>query len=107
MKSADNGQGAVGVSDRHPRGLIVTCTPALDDSASPADDAPRQEKERPRSRRSDVLEWLRRDDVLPQFVRFALVGGVSSAFYALVFWALEGLGSQPANVVAVVLSSIL
>jgi putative flippase GtrA len=85
----------------------VTCTPDLDRSASSADGEPSRVQHRPRSRRSDVLEWLQRDDVLSQFARFVLVGGVSSSFYALLFWALERLGSQPANVIAVVLSSIL
>jgi putative flippase GtrA len=84
----------------------VTCSSALDRSASSADGAPSQGQKRP-SRRSDLLEWLRRDDVLSQFARFVLVGGVSSGFYAMLFWALERLGPQPANVIAVVLSSIL
>ena len=85
----------------------MTCTAALDRSASSADGAPSQGPTQPRGRRSDVLRWLRGDDVLPQLTRFAMVGGVSSGFYALLFWVLEGLGPQPANVVAVALSSVL
>jgi putative flippase GtrA len=107
MKSADNGQGGVGVSDRTREDAIVTCTPALDRSATPADGAPSQAPQPPRSRRRDLHDWLRRDDVFAQLVRFALVGGISSSFYALLFWSLERFGSQQANVIAVVLSSIL
>jgi putative flippase GtrA len=87
----------------------VTCTPALDRPASSADavDAPPAVQTPSSSRRSQLIDWLRRDDVLSQFARFVLVGGLSSGFYALLFWALQTLGSQPANVIAVVCSSIL
>jgi putative flippase GtrA len=87
----------------------VTCTPALDRPAGSADAAgsPAPVQQRSSSRRSRLLAWLGRDDVLSQFARFVLVGGLSSGFYALLFWPLERFGSQPANVVAVVFSSIL
>lgn len=50
---------------------------------------------------------LRRDDVLAQFARFVLVGGASTATYALLFLALHGLGYLPANVGATIVTSVL
>jgi putative flippase GtrA len=88
----------------------VTCTPTLRHPAAPAEAGPEPSPARSRggTRRGAVLDRLRRDDVVAQFSRFVLVGGLSSAFYAVLFWALEDrLGNQPANVVAVVLSSIV
>ncbi len=87
----------------------MTCTPTARRPAAPAD-AVREPSDVPARRpgvRSELLDRLRRDDVLAQFTRFVLVGGLSSSFYTLLFWALHGLGSRPANVVAVVLSSIV
>jgi putative flippase GtrA len=109
MKSADNGQGRWESLPTPERTWIVIRTPALDRPAGPAAAAgsPSPGQEPPSSRRSAVLEWLGRDDVLSQFARFVLVGGLASGFYALLFWPLEQFGSQPANVVAVVFSSIL
>ena len=52
-------------------------------------------------------ERARRDDTLGQFVRFVLVGGTSTAVYALLFLALGWLGYLPAHVVATVASSVL
>jgi putative flippase GtrA len=52
-------------------------------------------------------ERARRDDTLGQFVRFVLVGGTSTAVYALLFLTLEWLGYLPAHVVATVASSVL
>ena len=54
-----------------------------------------------------VLARARADDGLGQFVRFVLVGGSTSALYALIFVALHGFGEQPANWVGSVLTSIL
>jgi putative flippase GtrA len=54
-----------------------------------------------------VSEPLRRDDTFAQFVRFVLVGGSSTAVYAALFIALEGLGYLAAHVVATVTSSVL
>ena len=51
-------------------------------------------------------ERLRRDDTVAQFLRFVLVGGSSTALYAVLFLALAGLGYLPAHVVATVASSI-
>ena len=50
---------------------------------------------------------LRQDDALAQFARFVLVGGSSTALYALLFLSLRGFGYMPAHVVATVASSIL
>ena len=54
-----------------------------------------------------VSEPLRRDDTFAQFVRFVLVGGSSTAVYAVLFLALEGLGYLPAHIMATVTSSVL
>lgn len=55
----------------------------------------------------ELAARVRSDDVVGQFSRFVFVGGVSSAVYALLYWALNGLGDVPANVVGSVLSSML
>ena len=54
-----------------------------------------------------LVTRLRRDEVLAQFARFVLVGGDSTAAYALLFLSLHGLGYLPANVGATTASSIL
>ena len=54
-----------------------------------------------------VSERLRGDDTFAQFVRFVLVGGSSTAVYAILFLALHGLGYLPAHIVSTVASSIL
>jgi len=54
-----------------------------------------------------VSEQVRRDDTLGQFIRFVLVGGSSTAVYALFFLGLESLGYLTAHVVATVVSSVL
>ena len=50
---------------------------------------------------------LRRDDVVAQFARFVLVGGVSSSLYASLFLVLQVLGDQPANLLGATVSSVL
>lgn len=52
-------------------------------------------------------ERIRRNDTPGQFIRFVLVGGSSTALYALLFLGLEGYGYLIAHVVATVASSIL
>lgn len=42
-----------------------------------------------------------------QFGRFVVVGGLSSALYAVLFLALSGAGSQTANLVGAVASTLL
>src|SRR3712207_4888223 len=54
-----------------------------------------------------VSEQVRREDTLGQFLRFVLVGGSSTAVYALLFLGLEGFGYLTAHVVATVASSVL
>jgi putative flippase GtrA len=87
----------------------VTCTPTLRAPASPAGDAGESPgaAARPRRRSAVLLDRVRGDDVLAQFCRFVLVGSASSLVYALLFWGLEGLDNLVANLVAVVLSSIV
>lgn len=53
-------------------------------------------------------ERVRRDDGTGQFARFVLVGGLSSAVYALLFAVLtDPVGSVAANVLGSVASSVL
>ena len=54
-----------------------------------------------------VLCRLRQDDAFAQLTRFAVVGGLSSAVYALLFIGLGGLGDQPANLVGGIASTLL
>jgi putative flippase GtrA len=54
-----------------------------------------------------AADQVRRDDGLGQFIRFVLVGGSSTAVYALIFLGLQGLGYLPAHVVGTVASSVL
>lgn len=54
-----------------------------------------------------ALARVRGDDGVGQFARFVLVGGSTSALYALIFVALHGVGEQPANWVGSVVSSVL
>jgi putative flippase GtrA len=92
-----------------PERNVVTRTPTPDTPAPPAEveDARARDVESRAGRWDELLAWLQQDGVLAQLCRFALVGGASSLVYALLFAALERVGSQPANVVALVLSSIL
>src|SRR4051794_32384569 len=50
---------------------------------------------------------LHGDDTAAQFARFVAVGVTSSLVYFAVFLALRGVGPQPANAAAMVLSSFL
>lgn len=55
-----------------------------------------------------ALEQVRRDDGTGQFVRFALVGGLSSGVYAVLFALLAGpVGSVAANVLSSAISSVV
>ena len=54
-----------------------------------------------------VLARVRADDGIGQFARFVLVGGSTSALYALIFLALHGFGEQPANWIGSVLTAML
>jgi len=50
---------------------------------------------------------LQQDDAGAQFARYVVVGGLSSALYAVLFIALEGFGSQPANLAGAIASTLL
>lgn len=54
-----------------------------------------------------VVRRLSGDDVPAQFGRFVLVGGVSSALYAMLFVLFDGVGDLPANVIGSIASSAL
>ncbi len=54
-----------------------------------------------------ALGRVRGDDAIAQFARFVLVGGSTSALYALIFVTLHGLGEQPANWIGSVVTSVL
>jgi putative flippase GtrA len=54
-----------------------------------------------------VAGLLRREDGTGQFVRFVAVGGTSMLLYGLVLWLLQGLGTQPANLVGSLASTVL
>jgi putative flippase GtrA len=60
-------------------------------------------------RLGDVPAWVRGDDGWSQFLRFVLVGGTSTAFYAVLYISLSGigLGYLPAHLVATVVSTVL
>ena len=53
------------------------------------------------------MNRLRSDEVPAQFARFVVVGGLSSAVYALLFLALTGWGDQLAMVAGSVASSVV
>ena len=50
---------------------------------------------------------LRRNDTTAQFLRFVLVGAVTTAVYALLFVPLRGAGYLPAHLVATAISTVL
>ena len=54
-----------------------------------------------------VAEQVRRGDTWGQFIRFVLVGGSSTAVYALLFLGLESFGYLTAHITATVASSVL
>jgi putative flippase GtrA len=54
-----------------------------------------------------VAALLRREDGGGQFVRFVAVGGTSMLLYGVVLWLLQGLGTQPANLVGSLASTVL
>jgi putative flippase GtrA len=89
--------------DRRER-TVVTCPSLLRRRYPAADEFLGERAEGPVAR---LVTRLRRDDVLAQFARFVLVGGASTAAYALLFVSLHGLGYLPANIGAATVSSIL
>ncbi len=59
------------------------------------------------SRSRSLVDRMRSDEGPAQFARFVVVGGLSSAVYALLFLALAGFGDQAAMVAGSVASSVL
>jgi putative flippase GtrA len=56
---------------------------------------------------SSIAARVRGEDTLGQFARFVLVGGVTTAVYALLFVALGRLGYLPAHLIATAASTAL
>jgi putative flippase GtrA len=54
-----------------------------------------------------VAALVRREDGTGQFLRFVAVGGTSMLLYGLVLLVLQDLGTQPANVVGSLASTVL
>jgi putative flippase GtrA len=54
-----------------------------------------------------VRTRLQQDDAGAQFARYVVVGAVSSALYAVLFIGLGGFGSQVANLVGAIASTLL
>jgi putative flippase GtrA len=70
----------------------VTCASLLRRSATAAGflgDLPRGPEQRVRDGALRVAARLRRDDVVAQFARFLLVGGITTVVYALLFVTLQ------------------
>ena len=59
------------------------------------------------TRSGSLLGRLRTDEAPAQFARFVVVGGLSTAVYALLFLALARFGDQQAMVVGSIASSVL
>ena len=55
----------------------------------------------------ELTAWVRGDDGWAQFLRFVLVGGASTALYALLYVSLSDLGYLPAHLVSTVITTIL
>jgi putative flippase GtrA len=83
---------------------LTRCRPA---AAELLGDLSRVGIERAQDTGHRLAALVRRDDRLGQFARFVLVGGTSTAFYAVLFLSLQGLGYFPAHLVATVASSVL
>jgi putative flippase GtrA len=60
-----------------------------------------------RLRTADLRTRLQQDDTGAQFARYVVVGGVSSSLYALLFIALQGIGTQQANLAGAIASTLL
>jgi putative flippase GtrA len=60
-----------------------------------------------RRRGAELGTRLQQDDGGAQFARYVAVGALSSALYALVFMALDGVGDQPANLTGAIASTLL
>jgi putative flippase GtrA len=58
-------------------------------------------------RLGELSARVRRDDGFSQFLRFVLVGGTSTAIYALLYISLSGLGYLPAHLISTTLTTVL
>jgi putative flippase GtrA len=60
-------------------------------------------------RLGELSARVRRDDGFSQFLRFVLVGGTSTALYALLYISLSGLGLSylPAHLISTVVTTVL
>jgi putative flippase GtrA len=58
-------------------------------------------------RLGELSARVRGDDGLSQFLRFVLVGGTSTALYALLYISLSGLGYLPAHLISTVITTVL
>jgi putative flippase GtrA len=83
---------------------LLRCRPA---AAEFVGDLSRGSLKRVRDVSTALAARLRRDDTFAQFARFVLVGGASTAVYAVLFVPSKGFGALPAHVVATVVSSVL
>ena len=72
----------------------MTCPPLLRPPAATA-------------RGGELSAWVRGDDGWAQFLRFVLVGGTSTALYALLYIGLSDLGYLPAHLISTVITTIL
>jgi putative flippase GtrA len=61
----------------------------------------------PRSRTERLVERLRQDDTLAQFVRFVLVGSSTTIVYALLFIPFESMGYLTAHLIGTTVSTVL
>ena len=57
-------------------------------------------------RLGELSARVRRDDGFSQFLRFVLVGGSSTAVYALLYISLSGLGYLPAHLISTVITTV-
>jgi putative flippase GtrA len=90
----------------------VTCPSLLRRRPAAAElpgDAPQEPERYVAETEWRLVERLRRDDAVAQFVRFLLVGGTSTAVYAAIFLSFEGagFGYLAAHLVATSVSSVL
>src|SRR3954462_3627659 len=87
---------------------LVTCPSLLRRSRGdgPADAQDPDATERARRAAVTLRRRLRGDDGTAQFTRYVVVGGLSSALYALLFVTLERWGAQPANLAGVIGSTL-
>jgi putative flippase GtrA len=91
----------------------VTCPSLLRRSSAGAvvvDDLPPGRTDPARRTAARVVARLRRDDTFAQFARFVLVGGSTTAVYAVLFLSLSrlaGLSYLPAHVAATTVTTVL